>query len=176
MLKHARYLAHAAIIAALYAVLTHLQNILLPGSATWAIQMRLSEALCVLAFFTPAAAVGLSIGCLIFNMTFAAALPLDFLVGTLATYLAAKGMWLTRKVTVGGYPLLGLLMPAVSNAILVGWELSVYIGGGFWLNALYVAIGEAVVLLTLGSALYYAMKKRHLAERLFFGGVIYRGE
>ena len=97
MKKHTRYLAHAAIIAALYAVLTHLQNILLPGSATWAIQMRLSEALCVLAFFTPAAAAGLSIGCLIFNMTFAAALPLDFLVGTLASYLAAKGMWLTRS-------------------------------------------------------------------------------
>ena len=60
MSKNTRYLAHAAIIAALYAVLTHLQNLLLPGSATWAIQMRLSEALCVLAFFTPAAIPGLT--------------------------------------------------------------------------------------------------------------------
>ena len=50
MKKHTRKLAHAAIIAALYAVLTHFQNILLPGSATWAIQLRLSEALCILAF------------------------------------------------------------------------------------------------------------------------------
>ena len=167
MRTHARHMAHAAIIAALYAVLTHFQNILLPGSGTWAIQMRLSEALCILAFFTPAAALGLAIGCLIFNLTFAAALPLDFLVGTLATYLAGKAMWLTRNVTANGYPLIGMLMPALSNAFLVGGELALYIGGGFWMNAVYVAIGEAAVLLTLGTALYYAIKKRGLDRRLF---------
>ncbi len=167
MNKRIRYLVHAAIIAALYAVLTHLQNLILPGSATWAIQMRMSEAMCILAFFTPAAIPGLTVGCLVFNITYAAALPLDILIGTLATVLAAEGMWLTRKVTVKGYPLLGMLMPAITNAILVGWELTVYIGGGFWINALYVAIGEAVVLLVLGSALYYAMKKRKLDEKLF---------
>lgn len=165
MKKRARYLAHAAIIAALYAVLTHFQNILLPGSTTWAIQMRISEALCVLAFFTPAAAAGLSIGCLIFNLTFAAALPMDFLLGTLATYLAAKGMWLTRKW--GQFPLLGFLMPALSNAVLIGGELTLYLGGGFWMNALYVALGECAVLLTLGTSLYYAMKKRKLDQLLF---------
>ena len=87
-----RYLAHAAIIAALYAVLTHMQNILLPGSATWAIQMRLSEALCILAFFTPAAIPGLTVGCLVFNLTYAAALPLDWIVGSLATLCAAWAM------------------------------------------------------------------------------------
>ena len=167
MQKYTRRLAHAAIIAALYAVLTHFQNILLPGSATWAIQMRLSEALCILAFFTPAAAMGLAVGCLIFNLTFAAALPLDFVVGTIATYLAAKVMWLTRNITVRKLPLLGLLMPALFNAILVGWELSVYIGGGFWINAIYVALGEIAVLLTLGTILYFAMKRRNLDCRLF---------
>ena len=167
MKKTTKYLVQAAVIAALYAVLTHLQNLLLPGSATWAIQMRLSEALCVLAFFTPAAVPGLTVGCLLFNITFAAALPLDFVVGSAATLIAAEGMWLTRKVTVKGYPLLGMLMPAIANAILVGWELTVYIGGGFVLNAVYVAIGEAVVLLVPGTALYYALKKRGLDTKLF---------
>ena len=167
MKKQARFLAHAAIIAALYAVLTHMQNLLLPNSASFAIQMRLSEALCILAFFTPAAIPGLSVGCLLFNLTFSGSLPLDFLVGSLATYLAAQGMWLTRKVTLRGIPVLGLLMPAVTNALLVGWELTAYIGGGFWLNALYVAIGEAAVLLIPGTALYLAMKKRNLDTRLF---------
>ena len=162
MRKHTRHLAHGAIVAALYVVLTHFQNILLPGSATWAIQFRLSEALCVLAFFTPAAVWGLTVGCLLFNLTFAAALPLDFLAGTLATYLAAQGMWLLRKC-----PLPGFFLPALTNAVLVGWELSVYIGGGFWINALYVAIGELCVLLTLGTALYTAMRRRHLDSRLF---------
>ena len=167
MTKSTRYLTQAAIIAALYAVLTHLQNLLLPGSATWAIQMRLSEALCVLALFTPAAVPGLTLGCLIFNITYAAALPLDFVLGSAATLLAAEGMWLTRKVTVHGYPLLAMLMPAIANAILVGWELTVYIGGGFGLNALYVALGEIAVLLVPGSLLYYALKKQGLDSKLF---------
>lgn len=164
MNKHVRYLTHAAIIAALYAVLTHLQNLLLPGSATWMIQMRLSEALCVLAFFTPAAIPGLTLGCLLFNITFAAALPLDFVVGSAATCLAAWGMWASRNIQIKGLPLLGLLMPALSNAILVGWELAVYIGGGFVMNAVYVAVGEAVVLLVPGTILYSVLKKQHLAH------------
>ena len=167
MNHRAHYLAQAAVIAALYAVLTHFQNILLPGSATWAIQMRLSEMLCILAFFTPAAPAGLAVGCLIFNLSYAGALPLDFVVGTLATYLAAKAMWLTGDITIKGYPLPGVLMPALFNGVLVGWELAVCIGGGFWINAVYVAIGEAAVLLTLGSVLYFAIKKRELDRILF---------
>jgi uncharacterized membrane protein len=112
----------------------------------------------VLAFVTPAAIPGLTVGCLLFNISYVGALPLDFLVGTAATLLAAQGMYWLRQLTVKGYPLPGLLLPAVFNGLLVGWELSVYMGGAFWLNALYVAIGEAAVLLTLGSGLYYALK------------------
>lgn len=167
MKNRSRHMAYAAIIAALYAVLTHLQNLILPGSATWAIQMRFSEVLCILAFFTPAAIPGLSIGCLLFNLTFSAALPLDFLAGTLATYLATQGMWLTRKLRIFGIPLPGLLMPAITNAFLVGWELTVYVGGGFWINALYVALGELAVLLIPGTAMYLVMKHRRLDTLLF---------
>lgn len=168
MSKRIRYVAHAAIIAALYTVLTHAQNLLLPGSASWAIQCRLSEALCVLALFTPAAIPGLSVGCLLFNLTFSPALPLDFLLGTLATFLAASSMWaMRRRLTVGGYPLLALLMPALFNGVLVGWELTVYIGGAFLINGLYVALGELIVLLVFGSVLYRIIKKRNLDKRIF---------
>ena len=167
MKQRSRFLAHSALIAALYAVLCYVQNLLLPGSASWAIQMRAAEALCVLAFFTPAAIPGLGIGCLLFNLSFAGALPLDFLVGTLASMLAAGAMYLTRNIQVRKLPVLGLLMPGIFNAFLVGWELSVYIGGGFWLNALYVALGEWIVLLTLGSILYTAIRSRGLDTRLF---------
>ena len=167
MKKNTRFLVYCAVIAALYVVLTHLQNLLIPGSATWAIQFRASEALCVLAFFTPAAIPGLTVGTLLFNITYAQALPLDWLVGSLASCLAATGMYALRKWTMKGYPLPGLLMPALSNALLVGWELSVYIGGGFWINSLLVSIGEMGVLLTLGSALYYALRVRNLDKRLF---------
>lgn len=163
--KRVRFLSQGAMIAALYTALTYAQNFLVPNSATWVIQFRASEALCVLAFFTPAAIPGLTLGCLLFNLSFAGALPLDPVLGTLASFLASGSMYLLRKVTVKGLPLPGLLMPALFNAGLVGWELTLYLGGGFFLNALYVAIGEAAVLLTLGTLLYYTLKKR--AGRLF---------
>ena len=167
MSKKTRILTHAALLAALYVALTYLQNALMPGSASWAIQFRASEALCVLALLTPSAVPGLTIGCLLFNVSYAGALPLDWVVGTAASFLATLAMWKTRRWTVGGFPLFALMMPALFNGLLVGWELSVYIGGGFWLNALYVAIGEAAVLLTLGAGLYFAMKRRRLDTRLF---------
>lgn len=167
MKKRARFLAHSAIIAALYTILCYLQNFIFPDSASMAVQMRAAEALCVLAFFTPAAIPGLGLGCLLFNLSFAGALPLDFLVGTLASILAAGAMYLTRNIKLRNLPVLGLLMPGIFNAFLVGWELTVYIGGGFWLNAFLVALGEWIVLLTLGTALYAAIRKRNLDVRLF---------
>ena len=157
-MRKTKNITRGAIIAAAYVVLTYLQNIIFPNSASFAIQFRASEALCVLTLFTPSAISGLAIGCLLFNLSYTMALPLDPIVGTLATLLATGSMYLLRNVKLKGFPFLALLMPALFNALLVGWELELYIGGGFWFNALYVAIGEAVVLLTLGCALYYALK------------------
>ena len=168
MKRKSRNMAQGAMIAALYVVLTYAQNLLIPDSATWAIQFRASEALCILAFFTPAAVPGLTLGCLLFNISYAGALPLDYLVGSLATLLATGGMRLVRKWTMRGMPVLGLLLPAVFNGLLVGWELAVYIGGGFWINAVNVAVGEAAVLLTLGVLLYRVIKKNRL-DVLMFG-------
>ena len=167
MRKETKRVVYASVIAVLYVVLTHFQNILLPGSATWAIQMRLSEALGILCFFTPWAVPGLTVGCLLFNLTYAAALPLDIVIGSLATFLASQGMWMTRNLKIMRIPLLGLLLPALTNALLVGWELSVYIGGAFAVNAVYVALGEVIVMLTFGLVLYLLMKKRGLHKRFF---------
>lgn len=160
MRNKTRSTVYGALIAALYVVMTHLQNMIFPDSASMAIQFRASEALCVLAFFTPAAIPGLTVGCFLFNMTSGAALPLDFLVGSIATAGAATCMWKSRNLTIKGYPLLGLFMPAVWNAVLVGKELSIYVGGVFLLNAILVAIGELGVLLSLGTLVYYAVKSR----------------
>ena len=167
MRKNTRYLTHCAMIAALYVVLTYMQNLLIPDSATMAIQFRASEALCVLALFTPAAIPGLTLGTLLFNITYAQALPLDFLLGSFASFLAALFIWKSRGLTLKGYPLPALLLPALFNGLIVGWELSIYIGGGFLYNAVMVAIGEAAVLLTLGSALFYALRLRGLDRKLF---------
>ena len=167
MRKNVRMLAHGALIAALYAVLCYLQNLLLPGSASLAIQVRLAEALCILAFFTPAAIPGLTAGCLIFNLSSAGAMPLDIVLGALATFLSTGAMYLTRRITLKGFPLLGLILPALFNGVIIGLMLTFYVGGGFWFNAGCVAAGEAIAVLVFGTALYYAMKLRKLDTRLF---------
>ena len=168
-----RSLVQGALLAAMYVSLTYLQNFIWPGSTSMAIQLRMAEALCVLAFFTPAAIPGLTLGCLIFNLSYSQSLPLDFLVGSLATALATLCMWLTRRVRLWGIPWMGLFMPALWNGLLVGWELTVFLSpegfswGLFGLNGLYVAIGEAVVLLLPGAVLYRVLQSRGLARRLF---------
>ncbi len=160
MRNRTQRLTQGALIGAIYLTLSVLQNLLLPGSGSGAIQFRVAEALCVLAFFTPAAIPGLSIGCLLFNFSFAA-LPLDVLIGTGASALAAASMWLLRK-----HPMVGLWMPVLWNGLLVGWELTAFLGGTFPLNALYVALGEAAVMLTLGNFLYFGIRRHSLAQKL----------
>ena len=166
MNKKTQFLTRSALIATLYVALTYLQNILVPDTTSFAIQFRASEAMCVLALFTPAAIPGLALGCFLYNFSYAGALPLDMVVGTLATLLAVGGMYLVRNLKIKGYPFFAMLLPAIFNGLLVGWELAVYIGGGFWLNAFYVALGELAVLLTLGTGLYYCLRSGKLA-RLF---------
>lgn len=154
MKRHSSWLTHGAMIAALYAALSYLQNVIFPGSASQMIQFRVSESLNVLAFFTPAAIPGLSIGCAVFNLAFAGSMPLDILLGTAATALSAASMWLLRRKS-----FLGLWMPAVFNGLIIGWELSYFMGGGFWLNCGCVALGEALVMLTLGNLLRLTLEK-----------------
>ena len=173
MSKKTKFIVYAGLLAGLYVVLTYAQNLLWPGSTTMVIQMRMSEALNIFAFFTPAAIPGLTLGCLLYNVSWSQSLPLDWLVGSLATLFATASMWGLRTVKLAKCPWLGLLMPAVFNAPLVGWELAVYLGEAgftwtvFGLNALYVFLGEAIVMLIPGAILYYALTARHLDERLF---------
>ncbi len=162
-----KHLTQAALLATVYAVLNYYQNFLLPGSASWAFQFRVAECLCVIAFFTPAAIWGFTAGCMIFNLAFVGALPLDFLVGSLATLLSTVGMYLTRNLKIRNYPLFGMLLPAVFNGLLVGWELSACLGSIFWLNFLYIAAGELAVLLIFGTALYYIIRSRRLQAHIF---------
>ena len=149
------WLTQAAVIAALYATLTILQNTLLPGTVSNDIQFRVSEALCVLAFFTPAAVPGLTIGCLLANVL-AGLGAIDLILGPLASLLAALTMWLLRNVRIKGIPFAGLLMPAVWNALIVGAEIAIFFtDGGFTVPAFltaagFVAIGELAVLFVLG--------------------------
>jgi len=84
----------AAIIAALYVALTMLSATL--GLASNPIQLRISEALCILPYFTPAAIPGVTVGCLISNIILSGNI-LDIVFGTLATLIGAVGARLLRK-------------------------------------------------------------------------------
>ncbi len=162
-------IAYGAIIAAVYAVLTYLQNLLVPGSASMTVQFRASEILNVTAIFTPAAIPGLTLGCLISN-TFSAAsgLPLDMIFGSAATLGSAVCMYLFRNIKIREFPLLSMLMPVLWNGLIVGWEIEYFfVEGPFeWVGFLtcgaFVALGEAVVMMIPGTALYYAVRKRKM--------------
>lgn len=160
-------MTQGALIAAVYVILNLLQNAIFPNSTSMAIQYRAAEALCVLAFFTPAAISGLSVGCLLFNLIgYGAVMPWDLLFGTLGSLFAAWSMYILRKVQICKIPVLGLLMPSVFNGLLVGLSLHITYGLAFWLNAAYVALGELAVMLTLGIALYWLFERYKLKRIL----------
>ena len=156
--KRVIYLTQAAVIAALYAVLTIGQNMLLPGTASMAIQFRVAEVLCVLAIYTPAAIPGLTIGCVIANISsVTAGLGFyDMIFGSIASLLAALTMYLLRNVRIKDIAIPALLMPAVFNGVIVGLEIAYFFaeGGftftGFLITGGCVALGELAVLFILG--------------------------
>lgn len=162
----------SAVIAALYVAITLAQEFIAPTSATMAVQFRISEALTVLCLFTPAAIPGLTVGCFIANLTVLGALPTDIVLGSLATLITCIFMYKLKEVTVKGFPFLSLLMPAAFNGIIIGAEIEIFFIEGpfnfssFILQAGLVALGEAVVLFTLGAALAKIIKVRRLGKYL----------
>ena len=168
--KRNHNLATGAIIAALYAALTYAQEMLIPGSASAAIQFRASEALTILALFTPAAIPGLTVGCALSNLIFMGALPLDVVLGSTATLLAAVTMYRLKDFTVKGIPFAALLMPAVFNAVIIGLEIEIFFIEGpfhftsFLIQAGCVGLGELGVCFTLGLILYKVIKNKKLQK------------
>ncbi len=161
----------SAVIAAAYAVLTYLQNFLLPGSVTMAVQVRVSEALTMLCCLTPAAIPGLTVGCVLANLTSLSTMPLDMVFGSIATLLACLCMYALRKVRFKGLPILSSLMPAIFNGIIIGLEITFFLGDSdkgkliaFLTNAGLVALGEIIAVCVLGIPLEKAIEKRHLIK------------
>lgn len=171
--KSTKYIVQAAVIAALYAVLTILQNTLLPGSASMAVQFRVSEILTILAVFTPAAIPGLTIGCIIANISSLSVLgPYDMIFGSCASLVAALLMYAFRNVRWFSLPILSALMPAIANGIFVGFEIEFFfVEGGFHfadflLQGGLVALGELGVLIVLGLPLAKLLEKQNLVKTL----------
>ena len=109
--KKVLFAVQAAMIAALYVVLTYITNLL--GLASGTIQVRFSEALCILPVFTPAAIPGLFIGCLISNLI-TGGIIWDIIFGSIATLLGALGTYFLRKKK-----FVYTLPPVIANIIIV---------------------------------------------------------
>lgn len=147
------FITQAAIIAALYVVLTMLANAL--GLANYAIQLRFSEALTILPFFIPAAIPGLFLGCLISNLL-TGAIVWDVIFGSLATLLGAVGTYLLRK-----NKWLAPLPPIVANTIIVPFVLyyAYQIPGSVPFFMLTVGLGEVLSCGVLGMLLLFVLQK-----------------
>lgn len=172
--KSTLFVVQAAVIAALYAVLTILQNTLLPGTASMAVQFRVSEVLTILAVFTPAAIPGLAVGCVIANISSLSVLgPYDLIFGSFASLLAAVLMYSLRNKRLFKLPVAAALMPALANGILVGFEIEFFfVEGGFHfgdflLQGGLVALGELGVLFVLGLPLARLIEKQELDKKIF---------
>ncbi len=145
------FIANASLIAALYTVLT----VMAAGFnlASGAIQVRFSECLTILPFFTSAAIPGLTLGCLISNLITGCALP-DIIFGSLATLLGALGSYALRR---NRY--LCSIPPIVSNALIIPFVLTYayHIPGGIPFFMLTVGLGELISCLIFGQILLSAL-------------------
>ena len=150
--KNIQFLTQAAMIAAIYVVLTFVANAF--GLANYAVQVRFSEALTILPIFTPAGIPGLFIGCLIRNILTGCAIP-DIIFGSLATLIGAFG---TRALKSNRF--LAVLPPIAANAIIVPLILKYAYGlEPLWFSFLTVTAGEIISCGVLGLLLAFALNK-----------------
>ena len=153
------YLTLTAVIAALYAALTCAAAFMAFGP----VQLRLSEALCVLPAFTPAGIGGVALGCFLAALVTGAPLP-DLIFGTLATLLGALGTRALRRKKH-----LCLLPPVLTNALILPFVFRYAYGMGGRLSwyFLCIAAGEALSAGGLGSLLARIIVKNDYLRRLF---------
>lgn len=162
------FVVQSAVIAALYAGLTYAASIL--NLAYGSIQFRFSEALTILASISPAAVPGLTIGCFLGNITSPYGL-VDVVCGTLATLIAAVLSHKTRNIKFKDLPFVSAMFPVLTNAIIVGLEITLFMPEGFkiqafLISALQIATGQILMCYGLGLPLYKVIKKTKLDKYL----------
>lgn len=153
-------LTRAAIVAALYVVLTYLTNLF--GLASGVIQIRMSEALCILPMFTASAIPGLALGCVLANLL-TGAVTADVIFGSLATLLGALGTYALRRLK-----WLAPLPPVLSNAFIVPLVLRYAYGvpDAYWFMVATVGAGELISIYGIGMLVCYPIFKK-FSKQLF---------
>lgn len=162
-----KFTVNAAIIAALYVVLTIFISAF--NLASGAIQVRISEALTILPFFTPAAVPGLFVGCFLSNLLTGCA-PYDVIFGSLATLIGAVGTYLISKALKHSKAstYIATLPPILANTIIVPFILSyVYeVPDAIPFLMLTVGIGEVISCGILGIILLNIIKRNSTLNEL----------
>lgn len=139
------FITQAAMIAAIYVVLTYFINAF--NLASGAIQIRISEALTVLPFFTPAAVPGLFIGCLLSNLLTGCMLP-DIIFGSMATLLGALGSYLLRD-----HRFLVTIPPVLANMVIIPFVLRYAYGIRFVFHGLDLSIPFSMLTVGVGEVI-----------------------
>lgn len=169
MKKSNLYFVQTALIAAIYAALT----LALPALSYGQMQIRISEALTILAVFTPASIPGLAIGCFIANML-GPFTYIDAIFGTLATLLAAIFAYKARNIRFRKIPFLSFSFPVIFNAIIIGLEIHIFFINtsepfsiiGFLITALWVGFGEIIACFVMGVPLFIGLDKTKIFNKL----------
>lgn len=152
--KHVYFMVYGAAIAAIYVALTMSFSAISFGP----VQFRISEILCILPYFTPAAIPGLFIGCFLSNLLCGAA-AMDVVFGSIATLIGAVGSYLLRK-----NKWLVCLPPILANMIIVPWVLRYAYGSTDLIPVamVTVGIGEVLAIGVLGNLLLVTLERyRH---------------
>lgn len=158
-----KFIVRSAIIAAIYVALTMISALL--GLSSGVIQVRISEALCILPIYTFAAVPGLTIGCLVSNILCGGTIY-DIIFGTLATLIGAFVAFFIKK-----FPYLASIPTIVSNALIIpcvliisgigGWEMFPYF-------VLTVGIGEVISCGVFGTLIIRYFEKHRSTKTMLF--------
>ena len=173
-MKKTNYMANQAMIAAIYTVL----SVCLSAISYGPVQIRVSEAMALLPVFGIHNVIGVTLGCFITNLIgfFTGANILgwmDMIFGTAATFAAAVMTYALRNARLKKLPVAAAIPPVVTNALIIGWELCVFINNGsfnpviFWSQALSVGVGQVVSCMILGIVMVRVIENnRELKQRL----------
>lgn len=142
-----------ALIACMYAVFT----LAIAPLAYLEIQFRLSEIIVFLAFYNKKFITGLVVGCFLANIPSTLGWY-DMVFGTFSTLIVCMMMYKISNKYVAA------IIGAIITGVIIGYELSLAFGIPFFINAIYVALGEGAVLL-IGAYLFdKLMRNQKISE------------
>lgn len=165
-MKNTKFILQGALIAALYVALTFVSAAF--GLASGAVQIRLSELLCVLPVYTVAAVPGLTIGCFLANLLTGSTVW-DLVFGTLATFIGVLAAYFLRRI-----PYLAPLPTILANGLIIPIVLvvsGIVPGSAYAFTVVTVTAGEIISCGLFGLCLVWYLEKHERTRQMLFGAL-----